>query len=100
MAAGRGRLLAVLALLIVPVTAVAQVIPPGAQPGREREQFAPPVQGPQARPGGATITLPSTIPPAGAESLKLTLSRIVITGATRSSDAGLAPLYADRADRH
>src|SRR5947209_6926126 len=95
MAAGRGRLLAVLALLIVPVTAVAQVIPPGAQPGREREQLAPPVQGPQARPGGATITLPSTIAPAGAESIKLTISRIVITGATVYSDADLAPLYAD-----
>ena len=39
MAAGRCRLLAVLALLILPVTAVAQVIPPGAQPGREREQI-------------------------------------------------------------
>ena len=80
MAAGRGRLLAVLALLFLPVTAVAQVIPPGAQPGREREQLAPPVQGPRAQPGGATITLPSTVAPPGAASIKLTISRIVITG--------------------
>src|SRR2546423_14973738 len=58
MVAGRGRLLAVLALLFLPVTAVAPAIPPGAQPGREREQMAPPGQGPHAPPGGATITLP------------------------------------------
>jgi len=95
MVAGRGRLLAVLALLFFPVTAVAQVIPPGAQPGREREQLAPPVQGPRAQPGGTTITLPSTVAPAGAASIKLTISRIVITGATVYSEADLAPLYAD-----
>src|SRR5215210_6949569 len=95
MVAGRGRCLAVLALLFLPVTAVAQVIPPGAQPGREREQLAPPMQGPQARPGGGTITLPSTVAPAGAESIKLTIGRVVITGATVYSEADLAPLYAD-----
>ena len=95
MTAGRGRLLAVLALLFLPVTAVAQVIPPGAQPGREREQLAPPVAGPQARPGGDTISLPSTVAPAGAESIKLTIGRVVITGATVYSEADLAPLYAD-----
>jgi len=96
MAAGGCRLLAVLALLLLPVTAVAQVvIPPSAQPGREREQLAPPVQGPQARPGGATITLPSTVAPAGAERIKLTIGRVVVTGATVYSEADLAPLYAD-----
>ena len=95
MAAGRGRLLAVLALLFLPVTAVAQVIPPGAQPGREREQLAPPAPGPQARPVGDTISLPSTVAPAGAESIKLTIGRVVITGATVYSEADLAPLYAD-----
>src|SRR5256714_14157587 len=95
MVPGRCRLLAVLALLFLPVTAVAQVIPPGAQPGREREQLAPPVQGPRAQPGGATITLPSTVAPAGAESIKLTVSRVVITGATVYTEADLAPLYAD-----
>src|SRR3954447_26033090 len=93
MAAGRGRLLAVLALLFLPVTAVAQVIPPGAQPGRGGEQLAPPVQGPQARPGGGTITLPSTVAPDGAESIKLTIGRVVISGASVYSEADLAPLY-------
>src|SRR3954463_13372881 len=95
MAAGRGRLLAVLALLFLPVTAVARVIPPGAQPGREREQLAPPAPGPQARPVGDTISLPSTVAPAGAESIKLTIGRFVITGANPYSEADLAPLYAD-----
>src|SRR5437868_9848491 len=95
MVPGRCRLLAVLALLFLPVTAVAQVIPPGAQPGREREQLAPPVQGPRAQPGGATITLPSTVAPAGAESIRLTVSLVVITGATVYSDEDFAPLYAD-----
>jgi len=96
MAAGGCRLLAVLALLLLPVTAVAQVvIPPSAQPGREREQLAPPVQGPQARPGGATITLPSTVAPPGAERIRLTIGRVVVTGATVYSEADLAPLYAD-----
>ena len=96
MAAGGCRLLAVLAMLLLPVTAVAQVIPPGAQPGREREQLVPPVAGPQ-RPARAapTITLPSTVAPAGAESIRLTISRVVVTGATVYSDADLAPLYAD-----
>src|SRR5436305_11283434 len=94
MAAGRGRLLAVLALLFLPVTAVAQAIPPGAQPGRQREQLAPPVQGPQARPGGGTITLPPTAAPPRAESIKLTIGRVIIDGATVYSAAHLAPLYA------
>src|SRR5256714_3501144 len=94
MVPGRCRLLAVLALLFLPVTAVAQAIPPGAQPGRERERFVEPPT-PRAQPGGTTITLPSTVAPAGAASIKLTISRIVITGATVYSEADLAPLYAD-----
>jgi len=94
MAAGRCRFWAVLAMLFVPVTAVAQVIPPSALPGRERERFVEP-QGPRAQPGGATITLPSTVAPPGAEGIRLTISRVVVTGATVYSDADLAPLYAD-----
>ena len=94
MAAGRCRFLAVLALLLLPVTAVAQVIPPSALPGRERERFVEP-QAPRAQPGGTTITLPSTVAPPGAEGIRLTISRVVVTGATVYSDADLAPLYAD-----
>jgi len=94
MAPGICRLLAVLALVLMPVVAAAQPIPSTAAPGREREQIAPPVQGPRAQPT-ATVTLPSTVAPAGAESLMLTISRIVITGATVYSEQDFAPLYAD-----
>src|SRR3954465_6733834 len=88
------RSLAVLLLLLLPGIAAAQAIPPGAAPGRERQQLAPPVAGPQARPIDATISLPSTVAPPGAESIMLTVSRIVISGATVYGDADLAPLYA------
>src|SRR5262245_29058926 len=94
MAAGACRLFAVLLMLVFPVAAAAQVIPPEARPGREREQFAEP-PAPRARPGGETITLPSTVAPQGAERITLTISRVVITGATVYSEADLAPLYAD-----
>ncbi len=90
MIAGRCRLLAVLAFALLPVTAVAQ----SDQLGRERERFVEP-QAPRAQPTGPTITLPSTVAPAGAEGIRLSISRIVITGATVYSDADLAPLYAD-----
>jgi len=95
MAPGRRLLLAILALVLLPVVAAAQPIPSGAQPGRERQQIAPPVQGPRAQPGGPAISLPSTVAPPGAESIMLTVSRIVITGATVYGEADFAPLYAD-----
>jgi hemolysin activation/secretion protein len=95
MAPGKCRLWAALALVLLPVAAAAQGVPPGAAPGREREQLVPTIQGPRAQPGGATITLPSTVAPPGAESIKLTISRIVITGATVYAEADFAPLYAD-----
>jgi hemolysin activation/secretion protein len=96
MAPGTIRLLAaLLLLLLLPALAAAQVIPPGAQPGREREQLAPPVTGPRAQPVGPTISLPSTVAPAGAESIMLSVSRIVVTGATVYGEQDFAPLYAD-----
>jgi hemolysin activation/secretion protein len=94
MTAGGYRVFAVLAILLLPVTAIAQVIPPSAAPGRERERFVDP-PAPRAQPGGDTISLPSTVAPAGAEGITLTISRVVITGATVYSDADIAPLYAD-----
>jgi hemolysin activation/secretion protein len=94
MAPGICRLLAVL-LLLLPAVAAAQPIPSGALPGTERTQVAPPQQGPRAQPIGGTISLPSTVAPPGAESIMLTVSRIVITGATVYGDADFAPLYAD-----
>src|ERR1051325_1129762 len=95
MAPGRRLFLAIMALVLLPVVAAAQPIPSGAQPGRERQQIAPPVAGPRAQPGGPAISLPSTVAPPGAESIMLTVSRIVITGATVYADADFAPLYAD-----
>src|SRR5207247_2214786 len=94
MAAGGYRLFAVLAILLLPVTAAAQVIPPSELPGRERERFVEP-QAPRAQPGGDTISLPSTVAPQGAERITLTISRVVITGATVYSEADFSPLYAD-----
>src|ERR1041385_7992901 len=95
MAPGRRLFLAILALVLLPAVAAAQPIPSGALPGTERRQIAPPVQGPRAQPGGPAISLPSTVAPPGAESIMLTVSRIVITGATVYAEADFAPLYAD-----
>ena len=99
MAPGICRLLAALTLVLVPVVAAAQPIPSGALPGTERRQVAPPQPGPLARPVGPSISLPSTVAPPGAESIMLTVSRIVITGATVYGDAEFAPLYADLVGR-
>src|SRR5205085_1561808 len=82
-----------LAILCFPVVAAAQVIPPSAAPGRERERFVDP-QAPRAQPGG-TISLPSTVAPSGAETFRLTIRRVVVTGASVYSEEDLAPLYAD-----
>ena len=95
MTAGARRLFAALAILMLPVGAAAEVrVSPSDAPGRERERFVDPAP-PRAQPGGGTISLPSTVAPAGAEKITLTISRVVITGATVYSDADLAPLYAD-----
>ena len=93
MLAGRYRFIAVLAMLCFPVVAAAQVIPPSAAPGRERERFVDP-PAPRAQPGG-TISLPSTVAPPGAESIRLTVRRVVVTGATVYGEADFEPLYAD-----
>ena len=94
MLAGRCRYLAVLAMLCFPAIAVAQVVPPSAQPGRERDRFVEPLA-PRAQPGGPTTGLPGTVAPPGADGVRLTISRVVVTGSTVYSEADLAPLYAD-----
>jgi hemolysin activation/secretion protein len=73
--------------------ALAQV-PPSEQPGRERERFVEP-QAPRAQPGGATVSLPSTTAPAGAEGIRLVIRRIQIVGSTVYRAEEFAPLYAD-----
>jgi hemolysin activation/secretion protein len=92
------RVAATLAILGIPAAAVAQGVPGSALPGRERQQFETP-QAPRAQPRGSVIALPSTVAPAGAESIKLTIRGIRITGSTVYSDADLEPLYADLLDR-
>lgn len=88
------RYAAALAVIGIPATAVAQVVPPSLQPGREREQFATP-QAPRAQPRGAVIALPSTVAPAGAATVKLVIRDISITGSTVYSQEMIGTLYAD-----
>jgi hemolysin activation/secretion protein len=85
-------LAAALAFGLLSTAAVAQVIPPSEQAGRERERFIEP-QAPRARPGGPTISLPSTTAPAEAQSIQVVIRRIRIVGATVYSEADFVPLY-------
>ncbi len=88
----RTAFIAALALLL-PFGAAAQVIRSGDLPGRERERFVTPPP-PLAQPGGPTIVLPSTVPPTGAEKIKVNVRDICIKGATVYTKDELAPLYA------
>jgi hemolysin activation/secretion protein len=92
MIAGLCRIAAALAFIGLPVTASAQLIPPSDQPGRERERFVEPTA-PRAQPRGPVISLPSTVAPAGAEGITLTIRSIVVVGSTVYSEADFAPLY-------
>ncbi|MGA2128713.1 MAG: POTRA domain-containing protein, partial [Xanthobacteraceae bacterium] len=86
--------MAAVALVCVSTHAVGQVIPSSDRPGREREQFAQPPS-PRAQPGGAAISLPSTVAPPGAEKVRLLVRDIRIVGATVYPAADLAPLTRD-----
>lgn len=98
MRAGRGGILATLALCLAPALAYAQVIPPSEQPGRERERFIEPAP-PRAQPGGPTVVLPSTEAPAGAAQIMVTIRDVCIRGSTIYRKDDLAPLYADLVGR-
>lgn len=94
-----GRMIAAMTIVMAGVlfaTAVmAQPVPaPSSQPGRERERFTTP-PAPLSQPGGATISLPSTVAPKGAEHIKLHVRSVHITGVTVYRPEQLAPLYAD-----
>jgi hemolysin activation/secretion protein len=89
-----GRVFLALAIVGMPALALAQIIPPGAQPGRERERFTqPPV--PRAQPGGPAISLPSTEAPPGAEKVKIVIRRVRVVGSSIYSADELSALYAD-----
>src|SRR5580692_4351391 len=94
MPAGLCRVIAALALVIFTTAAVAQPIPPSAQPGRERERFSEP-PAPLAQPGGAAISLPSTVAPKGADRINVLVRDVHVTGMTVYTQEQLAPLYAD-----
>lgn len=94
MFSGVCRVLAVVIAVGGPCVALAQVIPPSEQPGRERERFVPPIP-PRAQPGGAAISLPSTVAPAGAENIKIIIRGIRIVGSTVYGADELAALYRD-----
>src|SRR4051812_29630553 len=84
-----------LAALIVPNIASAQVsVPGGAAAGRERQQFQTP-EAPRAVPGGPRQSLPSTTAPAEAKNTKLVIRKIRVTGSTIYTEEQLAPLYED-----
>jgi hypothetical protein len=69
-----------LTLLLTTIAAIAQV-PSGELPGRERERFREP-EAPRAQPGGPTITLPSTVAPAGAEKVPVMVRDVEVVDST------------------
>lgn len=82
-----------LAALIFPTIVSAQVVVPGgAAPGRERQQFQTP-EAPRAVPGGPRVSLPSTTAPAEAKDTKLFIRKIRVVGSTVYTQEQLAPLY-------
>ena len=98
MVAGLCRIATALAMAGLPVVAVAQVVPPSEQPGRERERFSEP-QGPRARPSGTVISLPGTVAPPGAERTNLVIEGVRVTGSTVYNEADFLPLYQDMLGR-
>src|ERR1700756_5108574 len=80
--------------MLLPLAAAAQAINGGNLPGRERERFITPPP-PLSQPGGPAIVLPSTVPPTGAERIKVNVRDICIKGATVYTKDQLAPLFAD-----
>ena len=88
------RIATAVAILGIFGTASAQIIPPSAQPGRERERFTqPPV--PRAQPGGPPVSLPSTVAPPGADKVKIFIRSVRVVGSTVYSPAQLESVYAD-----
>jgi hemolysin activation/secretion protein len=83
--------IAAAAAILLPIAAAAQVTQGGVLPGRER--FVTPVP-PLAQPGGLAVVLPSTVPPAGAEKIRVNVRDICIKGATVYTKDQLAPLFA------
>ena len=86
-------------VVVFGTAAKAQVIPPSAQPGHERQRFIQPAP-PLAQPRGPVVSLPSTVAPPGAAKVKLVIRAVRVTGSTVYSQAQLRALYADLLGRH
>jgi hemolysin activation/secretion protein len=82
------------ATLLFASAAVAQIIPPSEQPGREQQRFNEPAP-PRAQPGPGAISLPSSVAPLGAAATKIVVRDIRIAGSTVYSSDQLRLLYAD-----
>jgi hemolysin activation/secretion protein len=90
---GVNRQIAVIAAtLLFASAAVAQIIPPSEQLGRERERFTQP-PAPQAQPGPGAISLPSTVAPTGAANITIIVRDVRITGSTIYGAKDFLPLY-------
>jgi hemolysin activation/secretion protein len=88
------RVFATTILACISFAATAQVIPPSAQPGRERELFTTPPP-PRAQPGGPAVSLPTSVAPPGADKVKLVIRGVRVEGSTIYSPGELKSLYAD-----
>ena len=84
----------VAATLLLASAAVAQIIPPSEQLGRERERFTQP-PAPQAQPGPGPNFLPSIRAPLGAAETVIVVREIQVVGSTIYSQDQLRPLYSD-----
>jgi hemolysin activation/secretion protein len=90
---GVGRHIAVsAATLLFASAAIAQIIPPSEQLGRERERFTQP-PAPQAQPGPGAISLPSTVAPAGAAGTAIVVRDVRVTGSTIYTAKDFLSLY-------
>ncbi len=96
--AGLGRFLVALIVVSVPLGAAAQVIPPSAEPGRERQRFNEP-PAPRAQPGGPPVVLPSTVAPTGAAQVRFLLRDLHVVGSTIYSEDEFRSLYTNLIDR-
>src|SRR5262245_43167206 len=92
------RMIAAAAIMAWSLPAVAQIIPGSELPGRERQRFEQP-QLPRSQPRGTTITLPSTVAPPGAETVRLFLRDVIIEGSTVYKFDELSIYYHDLVGR-
>jgi len=98
MFAGVCRIVAALAMVSFSFAAIAQIVPPSDQPGRERERFQLPTP-PLAQPGGAPIAVQGAEAPPGADKVTLVIRHIRVVGSTVYSAEELAALYQDLVGR-